>query len=151
MKEFLKDSKFTLILLAVLTAVFFLDKKNKKKETGNKVTENKDSVFIGGGLIKVEIPAQYPLRPYSQVGEYSQKSGSRGPQIHTLTIICDKLYGTKFLENPLEILARSNDYTPEKEAAFLKYFGKTVFEEKDYLEICNNKLQQEKYYWGRAI
>lgn len=152
MKEFLKDNKFTLILLTVLTAIFFFNKKKEKKtgsnKNGNKAIEKKDSIFTGG--VK-EIPAEYPLRPYSQVGEYSHKLGSRGPQILVLTNICDKLYGTKFLENTFEKLGRASDYTPEKEAAFLKYFGKTVFDEKDYLEITKQELSTKEYWWGRAI
>lgn len=118
MKNLLKNKKImTAFAVLVVIAVIFVVVRRRKK------TEESDSSDSNGATpnsVIVSLPvASFPLRPYSQSGEYTAEAGTYGQQIANLQMICNKKFGYK-----LSVDGKWGDKTTE---AFHKCLGTLLF------------------------
>ena len=114
MKNLIKNKKIliarSLVIVSVVVIVIIFRRKDTGKESGDPVS--------GGGSSQLP-EAAFPLKPYSQVGEYSAAKGSYGRQIAELQKRCNDKYGTD--------LAVDGKYGPATYEAFGKYMGVKLF------------------------
>lgn len=88
MKDILKNKKMMLAVAALVVIAIIILVVRKRKDSG------KESDGAVPGSVKSSLPvATFPLRPQSQVGEYSAAKGSYGQQIAELQKLCNKKYG----------------------------------------------------------
>ncbi|MBQ8761351.1 MAG: hypothetical protein IJZ06_08030 [Bacteroidales bacterium] len=117
MKELIKNKKVMMALLAilVLVAVIIVVRRRKNKD------DDSDGGSAGGSSSgSGSLPlATFPLRPYSQAGEYSADKGSYGQQIANLQKICSQKFGYK-----LQVDGKWGDKSTE---AFHKCLGTILF------------------------
>lgn len=88
-----KNKKIIIILglsLVALFAFLYFRKRNKDAEEGVQNSVASGSAAESSSGLPV---ATFPLRPQSQVGEYSAAKGSYGQQIAELQKLCNKKYG----------------------------------------------------------
>ena len=90
LKSILKNKKaIAIAVVVVIIIVVVVVRKRKNKDEGKSGNTSSNSV---GGTSSFPT-ATFPLRPYSQVGEYSAAKGSYGNQIAKLQSLCNSKYG----------------------------------------------------------
>lgn len=101
----------TLVIIAVVAIAIAIVMRRRQNKPGSGTSS-------GNGYVSLPI-ATFPLRPYSQAGEYSAEKGSYGQQIANLQRICSEKFAYK-----IQVDGMWGDKTT---AAFHKCLGTLLF------------------------